>query len=385
MFERALRGTGAYWTWIGALLAVMLTGFICYLAQLRDGLAITGMGRQVSWGLYIANFTFLVGVAASAVMVVIPYYLHGDRRFGPLTIFGEFLAVAAVAMAILFVFVDLGQPARVMNIIVHPSPSSVLFWDMVVLSVYLLLNMIIGWRSLEAERQGMGPPGWLKPFIVLSIPAAIAIHTVTAFIYAGLGARPFWLTALLAPRFLASAFASGPSILIVMCLTLRRRSRLRIDSEALGGLRQIVTYALAVHIFFQIVEIFTVTYSAIPDHLIHLQYLFLGLPGQSLLAVLGRISLALSLAAFVVLVIPKTRQRTGPLLCALGAVIVAVWIEKGPGFVVAGFVPAPLNEPSSYMPTIPEVLIALGIYATGLLILSGLVKIALSVKEETLF
>ncbi len=201
MIEKSLQGGRIYWSWVGLLLTMIAVSSVVYVRQCNLGLGITGMGRDVSWGLYIANFTFLVGVAASAVMVVLPYYLHNIKAFGRITIFGEFLAVSAVTVSVLFIFVDLGQPARVFNIILYPSPQSVLFWDMIVLGLYLIFNIIIGWRTLEAERQNETPPAWLKPLIFISIPLAISIHTVTAFIYSGLGARPFWLTALLALAF----------------------------------------------------------------------------------------------------------------------------------------------------------------------------------------
>lgn len=225
MFEKALSGNRRYWGWIILLLVITGTGLVFYLQQWSYGLGITGMGRNVSWGLYIANFTFFVGVAASAVMVVLPYYLHNFKEFGRLTVLGEFLAVAAVTMTILFILIDLGQPARVFNLILHPSPNSIIFWDVIVLTVYLLLNTVIAWSTLDAERKSEIPPAWIKPLILLSIPWAISIHTVTAFIYSGLAARPFWLTALMAPRFLASAFASGPALLILMCLIIKRFTR----------------------------------------------------------------------------------------------------------------------------------------------------------------
>ena len=183
------------------------------------------MSRDVSWGLYIAQFTFLVGIAASAVMLVLPYYLHDYKAFGKITILGEFLAVAAVVMCVTFIFVDLGQPSRVLYVLLYPSPTSVLFWDMIVLNGYLILNIVTGWTVLTSDKKGMPPPAWVKPLIYLSIPWAISIHTVTAFIYAGLPGRSFWLTAIMAPRFLASAFASGPALLILFCLVMKRFAR----------------------------------------------------------------------------------------------------------------------------------------------------------------
>ena len=204
MFEKALVGTQRYWIWILLLLAVIGLGFFAYLEQLSQGLGITGMSRDVTWGLYIAQFTFFVGVAASAVMVVLPYYLHNYKAFGKVTILGEFLAISAVVMCGLFIFVDMGQPTRVLNVLLYPTLNSPMFWDSVSLGGYLLLNAIIALVTLSSEQKGIAPPKWIKPVILISIPWAISIHTVTAFLYSGLPGRSFWLTAILAPRFLAS-------------------------------------------------------------------------------------------------------------------------------------------------------------------------------------
>lgn len=381
MIEKALRGGRIYWAWVGLLLAMIVVGFIAYVRQWNLGLGITGMGRDVSWGLYIANFTFLVGVAASAVMVVLPYYLHNIKVFGRITIFGEFLAVAAVTMSVLFIFVDLGQPSRVFNIILYPSPQSILFWDMIVLNLYLIFNIIIGWRALEAEQQETAPPAWLRLLVFISIPLAISIHTVTAFIYSGLGARPFWLTALLAPRFLASAFASGPALLIILCLIMRRFTKFDAGHEAIRKMALIVTYALSIHMFFFLVELFTIFYGGIPEHVHHFQYL-LGPGGQPLLTMSAWISIILTWIAFFLLINPQTRNTEGTLIYALLAVIIAVWIEKGLSFVVPGFIPSPLGEISRYSPTVAEIIITKGVWSVGLLILTILYKVAVSVKED---
>ena len=382
MFEKALIGSRRYWGWLILLAAVSAVGFAFYLQQLSYGLGITGMSRNVSWGLYIANFTFFVGVAASAVMVVLPYYLHNYKQFGRITALGEFLAVAAVVMCGLFIFVDLGQPARVLNIILHPSPNSLLFWDMIALSVYLLLNVVIAWSTLDAARKSEPPPAWGKPLILLSIPWAISIHTVTAFIYSGLGARPFWLTALLAPRFLASAFASGPALLIILCLIIKRFTKFDPGREALQKIAQIVTYAMIITVFFLLVELFTVFYSKIPEHMIHFQYLLFGLDGKATLVPWMWTSLILAGVALVLLINPSTRRRENILAIACVAVFTSVWIDKGLGLIVPGFIPSPTGEIFEYWPTVPEALITLGVWALGFLILTILYKIAISVSEE---
>ncbi|KJU86174.1 polysulfide reductase NrfD [Candidatus Magnetobacterium bavaricum] len=222
MIEKALSGSKIYWAWICFLLAVILVGVASYIRQFHYGLGITGMSRDVSWGFYISQFTFFVGVAASAVMVVMPYYLHNFKRFGRITILGEFLAIPAVIMCMLFIFVDMGQPTRILNVILYSTPNSIMFWDMIALSGYLMLNVLIGWSTLSAQHKLVAPPKWVKPLIYLSIPWAFSIHTVTAFLYSGLPARHFWLSAIMAARFLSSAFASGPALLVILCLIIKR-------------------------------------------------------------------------------------------------------------------------------------------------------------------
>ena len=339
------------------------------------------MSRDVSWGLYIAQFTFLVGIAASAVMLVLPYYLHDYKAFGKITVLGEFLAVAAVIMCVLFIFVDLGQPSRVMNVLLHPAPSSILFWDMIVLTGYLLINIITGWVILSSNRNEVPPPRWVKPLIYLSIPWAISIHTVTAFIYAGLPGRSFWLTAIMAPRFLASAFASGPALLIIFCLILKRFGRFDAGEKAIQTLSKIVAYALATSIFFVLVELFSAFYSQIPEHARHFQYLFAGLDGHHNLVPWMWTSAVLAFVALGMLIIPFIRRKEGWLAVACAFVFVSLWIEKGLGLVVPGFIPSPLETITEYVPTGTEIAITLGVWAVGFLLLTLLYKIFVSVRS----
>ena len=382
MLEKALIGTKKYYGWMAALLAVIGVGFACYLWQFQFGLGITGMSRDVSWGFYIAQFTFLVGVAASAVMVVLPYYLHNYKAFGRITILGEFLAVASVTMCILFIFVDLGQPTRVVNVLLHPTPNSILFWDMIVLNGYLFLNIIIGWKVLEAERNNVAPAGWLKPLIYLSIPWAVSIHTVTAYLYCGLPGRGFWLTAILAPRFLSSAFAAGPAFLILLCMIVRKLTKFDPGKEQIQSLAKVVAYAITVNVFFFLCEVFVVFYSNIPEHMDHLKYLFVGLHGHGVLVPWMWASMILMVVSIILLVNPITRKNETVLVVACITVFVGTWIDKGLGMISGGFVPNPLHHVTEYVPTLPEILIAVAIWAIGFLVLTALFKIAVTIKEE---
>jgi molybdopterin-containing oxidoreductase family membrane subunit len=382
MLEKAFVGERKYWTWMVCLLVVMGAGFIAWLYQFREGLGVTGMSRDISWGVYIANFTFLVGVAAAAVMVVIPYYIHHYKAFGRITILAEFLGVAAVLMCLLFILVDLGNPIRALNVLLHPTPGSILFWDMVVLNGYLFLNIFIGWNVLTAERKGSPPPGWLKPFIYLSIPWAISIHTVTAFLYAGLPGRHFWLTAIMAARFLSSAFAAGPAMLIIFCMIVRKNTKFDPGNEQIRTLSGIVTYAMILNVFFFLLECFTAFYSQIPGHMHTIVYLFAGLHGHTGLVPWMWTSAFFWVVSLVLLIVPAGRRADDVLAVACVSVFIGCWIDKGVGLVIGGFIPNPLEHITEYVATVPEVLITLGVWATGFFVMSALYKVAITVKEE---
>jgi molybdopterin-containing oxidoreductase family membrane subunit len=382
MLEKALIGTKRYYGLLAILAGIFALGFFFYLKQLHVGLGITGMGRDVSWGFYISQFTYLVGVAASAVMVVLPYYLHNYKAFGRVTILGEFLAVAAVSMCVTFVLVDMGRPDRVFNVFKYPTPGSVMFWDIIVLNGYLILNILIGWNVLECERHSIAPPKWVKFLSYVSIPWAVSIHTVTAFLYAGLPGRGYWLTAILAPRFLSSAFAAGPALLILLCLLVRKYSKFDPGKEQIQSLAKVVTYATLINVFFFFCEVFTVFYSQLPDHMAHFKYLFVGLDGKGQLVPLMWFSIVGMTVAALFLVNPKLRKNENTLAALCGLVIITTWLDKGLGLMTGGFVPNPMEHVTEYWPTTPEALIALGIWAMGFLILTLLYKVAVSIKEE---
>jgi Ni/Fe-hydrogenase subunit HybB-like protein len=383
MLEKALVGSKKYWAWLAFLGFFAVSGVYYYLQQFNYGLGLTGLSRDVSWGLYIGQFTFLVGVAASAVMLVIPHYLHDYKKFGKIVILGEFLAISAVTMCTLFIFVDMGQPMRITNVVLHPTLNSVMFWDSVVLMGYLFLNLVIGWITLGSDRKGVPPPKWIKFFIYLSVPWAVSIHTVTAFLYAGLPGRHFWLSAIMAARFLASAFAGGPALLIILALIVRKLTKFDPGKEQIQTLGKIVVYAMFANVFFLGLEFFTAFYSNIPGHMESFVYLYNGLDGHTELVGLMRASSLFAGVSLFMLLIPGLRKNEGTLALACVMLFASLWIDKGFGLVIGGFVPNMLNEVRPYWPTRPESVITGGVWAIGLIILTLLYKIAITVREET--
>jgi len=382
MLEKALRGSPRYWGLLFVLMAVIGLGLGFYLYQLSFGLTITGMSRDVSWGFYIAQFTYLVGVAASTVMLVLPYYFHHFKAFSKMIILGEFLAIASVTMCLGFIVVDIGQPQRMLNVILYATPHSVLFWDMLVLNGYLILNLVIGWTTLQCYKKDVPPPSWIKPLVYLSIIWAFSIHTVTAFLYAGLPGRHYWLTAIMAARFLASAFCSGPSLLLLLILFLRKLTKFEPGKEAIQALSTIITYAMCVNVFFVLLELFTAFYSNIPGETDPMVFLFSGLEGVRTLVPFMWTAVVLGLGSLVLLIPVKIRYNQNVLPYALIMLVVGTWIDKGMALIVAGFTPNPFEKVTSYLPTIPELMVALMVYAVGALVLTILWKIATSIRME---
>ena len=383
-FRLSFMGDGRYYAWMFLLTVVVLFGINAYCKQVVQGLGTTGMTDQVSWGFYIANFTFLVGMAAAAVMLVIPVYIFRNRELHDLVIFGELFAVAAIVMAMLFVLVDLGRPDRFHHLLLRFNfPVSMLTWDVLVLNGYLLLNLhICGYLVYCAYRRREPSRAFYIPFVFVAIVWAISIHTVTAFLYSGLGGRPFWNSAVVAPRFLASAFAAGPAFLILTLSVLARFTSYPVTPKAFLTLRTVVTVSLAINMFLLGSEAFTEFYTD-SAHGASAHYLFLGLHGHVALVPWIWSAIALNMAALVLLFTPWTR-RLSVLQAACAMLIVGIWIEKGMGMIVPAFVPTPLGEIVEYRPTLNETLVTAGIWAGGLLLYTILVRVTVPVLSGRL-
>lgn len=377
------RGNLPYWAWIAFLLALIVSGALAYARQVEEGLAVTAMRDPVAWGFYIGNFTFLVGVAAAAVVLVIPAYIY---RWGPIreiVIFGELLAVSAIIMCLLFVFVDIGRPDRFWHLFppfgILNFPSSLLAWDVLVLNIYFLINFVVVTNLLYsafARRDYNHKLVW--PLVLLSVPMAISIHTVTAFLYTGLVARPYWNASILAPQFLASAFCSGPAILLVVLQILRRFTTFRIKDEAIWKIAELMAYAVFLNLFLHGAEIFKEYYSD-THHLLHTRYLYEGVGGYDALLPYAWTAVALNVVAFVLFIIPRTRRNRVTLNIGCAAIYAGVYIEKGMGLILPGLTPDALGEIYEYRPSLTEIQVAAGIFAVGFLAFTLMLKVAVPI------
>ena len=378
-----VRGGRSYYAWLIFLVGLIAWGAVGYYEQVDNGLIVTAMRDQVMWGFYIGNFTFLVGVAAAAVVLVIPAYIYHWGPIKEIVIIGELLAVAAIVMCIGFVTVDVGRADRLWHLLPGIGnlnfPSSVLAWDILVLSGYLVLNLFIAAYIIYAAFHRREPrKAVVVPLVLLSIPMAVSIHTVTAFLYSGLPARPFWNAAILAPRFLASAFCSGPAIILILLQILRRTAGLRIKDEAIWKIAELMAYAIAINLFLLACEVFREYYSD-THHLLHTQYLYFGLDGSGGLAGYAWTSVGCTLIALVIFMVPTTRKNFMTLNVGCVLLYIGVYIEKGIGLVIPGLTPDVLGEIYLYRPSLTEVQVGAGIFGVGFLVFTLMLKVAIPI------
>ncbi len=383
MMRMATDGSPLFYAWMIALTAIWLVGVHTWGLQVRDGMAMTHMSDHVSWGLYIANFTFMVGVAAGAVMMVIPAYLYHDREMHDLVIIGEIVAIAAIFMCLGFVTVDLGRPDRFWHMMPFFGkfnwPGSMLTWDVLVLNGYLLINLHVVGYLLYKRFLGEKPSQkWYVPFVYLSIIWAVSIHTVTAFLYCGLGGRPFWNTALLAPRFLASAFVSGPAFIIVLLLIARRFAGVTFGNGPIKTLSSIMRVTILISLVMVASEVFTHFYAG-GSHSASSRYLFFGLHGKTALVPWTWTSIGTTIVAAILLFRPKVHEHAPTLVIACVLAFIGLWIEKGMGLIVPAFIPSTLHEVVEYVPSEAEWRITASIWAFGLMILTLGLKVALPI------
>jgi Ni/Fe-hydrogenase subunit HybB-like protein len=378
----SFEGSRTFYAWMTILTAFSLIGLNAYCKQLVYGLATTGMTDHVSWGLYIANFTYLVGMAAAAVMLVIPAYIYKNKELHDVVIFGELLSIAAIVMCLLFVTVDLGRPDRFWHLIPGIGkfnwPISMLSWDVLVLNIYLLLNAHICGYLLYMKYLGRQPSKYLYvPFVFISIAWAISIHTVTAFLLAGLASRPFWNSAVLGPRFIASAFAAGPAFIVLTFQIVRAFSDYKISDRTLMILRNIIQVAMIINVFLLANELFKEFYTGML-HNASAKYLFFGLHGHNRLVPWIWTAVTFNLTAMILLMLPLSKNlKYLNIACVLA--VIGIWIEKGMGLIIPGFIPTPLGEIVEYVPTLNEVLVCVGIWSFGLLFYTVLLKFSIPI------
>jgi len=382
----SLSGGIVYQIYLCILVALMMLGVYAYFVQVKAGLTVTNMSDIVSWGFYIANFTFLVGVAAAAVMIILPSYIFKDKDLHKVVIVGEVVAIGALVMCLMFVFVDLGAPWNAWHLLpiigIFNWPSSLLTWDVLVLNGYLVLNLLVPGYILYCHYHNRKPINKIYlPLVFISIFWAFGIHLVTAFLYQGLPARPFWNNPLMGPRFLASAFAAGPALITILLIILQSTTTFKVEDQVFNKIRRIVVVAAIINLIMLFSEVFKEFY--LPTH--HSQpaiYLYFGLKGHTALVPWIWTAIAMNLIGTLTLAFNPGKNKPIVLVPACILLFVGIWVEKGIGLIVPGLVPSPLGEIVDYAPSWVEVSITLGILALGIFVVSLLLKPALMIEQR---
>ena len=381
-----LSGGIVYQLYLCFLAALMVLGVYAYFIQIRFGLSVTNMSNIVSWGFYIANFTFLVGVAAASVMIILPSYIFKDKDLHKVVIIGEVVAIGALVMCLMFVFVDLGAPWNAWHMMpiigLFNWPTSLLTWDVVVLNGYLVLNLSVPAYILFCHYFNRKPDERkYRPFVFISIFWAFGIHLVTAFLYEGLPARPFWNNPLMGPRFLASAFAAGPALITVVLVIIHSTTAFKIEAQIFNKLRRIIVVSAIINLIMLFSEIFKEFYLP-THHSLPAIYLYFGLKGHYSLVPWIWSAISMNLLGTLTLAFNPGQNNPKVLFPACILLFIGIWIEKGIGLIVPGLVPSPMGEIVDYAPSLVEIGVTLGILALGIFVVTVLLKPALIIEQR---
>jgi len=364
MIENALKGNRSYWIWTILLLLLIASGISAYFEQLRLGISVTGLGAALPWGLATMQFTFMASAAAATLLVVLPFTLHDYKPFGNIVIIAQFMGASASAIALLSLFLDMGKPQLILDLLRYATPYSPYSWAFFLLIGYFLINLVTGWATLGAERKDVPAPAWTKPLIYLSIPWAIILPVVTGLIYASFPAN-HWIASLLALRLLASAYAGGTALLLLIIFLMKRAAGDDAGREVTDKLVMLLTYAASITFVLVGVECF----ASLWGRGSLLQY-------KNLTVSLTWLSLVLGIASLTVFYMPAWKNSIRHLIAGSLGVVLSIFAEKG-----AALLSLSNGGIVAYTPTMKELSMVLGVLALGTLLLTILLKAVLAVKR----
>ncbi len=234
---------------IAAAAVLTAAGLALWGFQLSGGLVQTGMRNLDSWGLYITLFMFLVGLSAGGLIISSVPRAFGMKGFGGISKVAVWTSICCTVLAIAFVVVDLGRPARLWELFAHSNLGSPLMWDIIVLGAYLILSIVYLWATLRAE-EGKVSAVALRIVSVIALVCAVLVHSVTAWIFGLQQAREFWHTALLAPWFVSSALVCGTALVLAVVIALRRVGYLELDQSNITKMTKMLGAFVVVDLYF---------------------------------------------------------------------------------------------------------------------------------------
>jgi molybdopterin-containing oxidoreductase family membrane subunit len=381
--------------WLAFLGLVMLVGFGAWVYQTQEGLAVTAMRNTVMWGQYILFFMFFVGLSAGGLIVASSGRLFGSARMRPIVRLAVLEATIAITLAAAFLLPDIGRPERIWHLFRYPNLTSPLIWDIAIVSMYLAISLLYVWlyaradlarsgsrlalgtgtspTTMRREHRAKGILAWI------GLPAAVMLHSITAWIFGLQISRGFWYSAIMAPLFVSSALVSGLALVILLALAVRRVGRLSFGNDLVAWLGGLLGVFIAVEAFFVLAEMLTAAYPAAPfegDPVYRLIF------GQFAPLFWFEVVVGLGLP-FVLLAIRRFRERPGTVAVAAIIAVVGIYVHRL-NIVLNGLSVAPIGMPPGvsigtaqpagaasfamsywYVPSVVEWLIAAGILAGG--------------------
>ncbi len=383
----AIKGGTKYYAWLLFLGFFILVGSYTAYLQFTQGLIVTGATDQITLESFFASFVFTAHVAAAAVLVVAPGYLYHRKDMKELAVIGEIVAMVFVATGITFVLFHMGRPDRTWHIMPGIGymnfPNSMLAYDTIVLNVYLILNMIgvvyMLYKKYVGKFEAKQLAIWFKPIVFLAIAWGPLIHIVTAFVLASNARIGSWHTAVLPFAFLSMAGASGPALIILLFLLIRKNTKLVINDSVIDLMTTIIAWSLGIIILVFAAETFTLLYPG-TEHASSLRYTMFGHNGLNMYVVWFWGVMVAIVGSFVALLFSKVRRsydRLLPLVCFV--VFVAILTEKPMVLVFPAFSPTPLGEYAEYHVTLIEFFNVLFVWAIGFLSLTLILKGAIGI------
>jgi len=406
----AARGSRGFALWIGVLILLIAVGFGVWVYQTSHGLQITHMRDNVIWGLYIITFMFFVGLSAGGLIVASAGRLFDVKQFAPIVRLAIVEAAVTIATAAILIIPDLGRPQRILNLFIHAHWMSPMIWDVTVILIYLVISLVYLWLYTRRDLAARG--SWMAlgtkdtsdsarahdyhlTYILawIALPAAVLVHSITAWIFGLQISRGFWYSAIMPPLFITSALVSGLSLVVILAFVVRRTGSVSFGDELGSFLGGLLAVFLAVEAFLLLSEVLAGYYPGIPTDAVHQLFSGRYAPGFAVEVIVGLV------IPFVLLAVAAWRRRPRVVVVASVLALIGIFVHRA-NLIVIGLGKDPIALPpgtplgtpqtngssfavsSVYFPSIWEFLIVLGIVALSALLFTLAVRY-LPLKEKT--
>lgn len=353
-----------------ACAVVALAGLGCWIMQLLNGLSVTGMSDGTSWGLYITNFMFFVGLSAGGLIVASSASIFHIEKYKQVALPAVILSTVCICCAAIFIMVDLGGIAKIWRLLTGPNFTSPLIWDVLVITTYLVVNVLYLYFMCSKNKSSRS----LSILSRFALPVAILVHSVTAWIFGLQNSMEGWYSAIMAPLFVVSAMDSGIALLLLCLMGMKKSGRFSFDDKLIPSLAGLLATIVAIDGFLVACEVLTLAYPSAGG----MNVLSVMLTGAT--APFFWVETIVGVAIpFLILVFQKNREKRSLVALASACVIIGVFCKRA-WLLISSF--AAWSIPTTtgliggageweaawgYFPTVIEFSIALGVIALGIL------------------